>query len=127
MKNREIVTNYNNIYGIINRNEKYPVKLSYALSRNLKILEPLAKEFEDEKNKLLEKHGIKNLDGTFQRNAAGEYDIVTGHEQEWEQEITELLEIEVKVEPHMVSVADYPENIEPAIILVLDFMTENEG
>lgn len=127
MKNREIVTNYNNLYGIINRNEKYPVRLSFALTKNLKMLEPLAKDFEEEKAKILEKCGLKNLDGTFQRKSSGEYEIAEGHEQEWEESIKELLEIDVKVEPHMVSAEDFPNDIEPAIILVLDFMMQSES
>lgn len=127
MKNRDIVANFNNLYGIIGKNDKYPVKLSFAIAKNLKMLEPLVKDFEEEKNKILELYCLRNLDGTFQRKKNGEYEIQEVYKQEWEENMKELLEIDVKVEPHMVSTNDYPEDIEPAVILALGFMTQNES
>lgn len=125
MKNIEIVTNFNNLCGIIGKNEKYPVKLSFAIYRNMKILEPLAKEFEEAKKRILEVCGIKNVDGTFRHSKSGEYEIIEEHRNEWDKGMKELLDIDVKVEPQMVSVDDYPADIEPAIIMALEFMTKS--
>lgn len=127
MKNRDIVTNFNNLYGIVGKNDKYPVKLSFAITKNLKILEPLAKDFEEAKNKILESCCMKNVDGTFKRKKSGEYEIDKEHKQEWEKSIEELLDIDVKVEPHMISVSDFPDSVEPLTIMALEFMTQNES
>lgn len=125
MKNMDVVTNFNNLCGIISKNEKYPVKLSFAIYRNVKILEPLTKDYEEAKGRLLETCGVKNIDGTFRRTKSGEYEISKEHKKEWESGLKELLDIDINVELQKVTVDDYPENVEPVVIMALDFMTKS--
>lgn len=115
MKNSEIVAAYNSIMAIMEGNEKYPVKFSYALTRNLKMLEGLVKIFEEERKKLLEQCAEKNEESK-------EVKIAAEHQGAWERDMKELLEIEVEIKPHMLPVEELPENIEPAVLYSLDFM-----
>lgn len=127
MKNSDVVRNYNNLYEIIHKNDKYPVKLSFAITKNLKILEQPARDFEEAKGKLLDAYGIKNIDGTYQREKNGEYVIRENCKTKWKTDMMELLDIDVKVEPQMVTAEDFPTDIEPGVILALEFMTESEA
>lgn len=115
MKNSEIVAAYNSIMAIMEGNEKYPVKFSYALTRNLKMLEGLVKTFEEERKKLLNLYAEKG-------GESKEFKIAAEHQENWEKDLKDLLEIEVEFNPHMLSVDDLPENIEPAVFYSLDFM-----
>lgn len=117
MKNNEIVAAYNSIMAVMEKKEKYPVKFSYALTRNLKILEGWVKTFEEERKKLLEQYAEKNEESK-------EVKIAAEHQDVWERDMKELLEIEVEIKPHTLSVDDLPENIEPAVLYSLDFMIE---
>lgn len=122
MKNSKIVAAYENLAAVIGKQEKYPVKLSYAMTRNFKALESLMKDFETERNKLLDLYNVKGEGGEPAYKSTGKIKIVEEHESDWIKEMSELLEIDVEFSPHMVAVEDFPENIEPSILYGLDFM-----
>lgn len=122
MKNSKIVAAYENLATVIGKQEKYPVKLSYAMTRNFKALESLMKDFETERNKLLDLYNVKSEDGKPAYITSGKIEISKDHESDWTKEMSELLEIDVEFSPHMVDVEDFPENIEPSILYGLDFM-----
>ena len=124
MKNSKIVTAYNNLAAVMEKQEKYPVKFSYAVTRNIKTLEGLVKTFDEERNRLLEQHNVKDESGEPAYRKTGKIEIMKEHEQEWIKEMNELLEIDVDFKPHMITVDDLPENIEPGILYGLDFMIE---
>lgn len=115
MKNNELVAAYNSIMAIMEGNEKYPVKFSYALTRNLKMLEGLVKTFEEERKKLLGQYAEKG-------GEPKEIKIAAEHQDAWERDLKDLLEIEVEFKPHTLCVEELPENIEPAVLYSLDFM-----
>ena len=122
MKNSEIVAAYENLAVVMGKKEKYPVKFSYAMTRNFKALESLMKDFETERNKLLDQYNVKGEDGSPEYKSTGKIEIAKEHETEWIKEMSELLEIDVEFNPHAVSVDCLPEDIEPGILYGLDFM-----
>lgn len=126
MKNKEIISNFNGINAIVKstREEKkeYPVKFSYALTRNAKLLEPLVKTFEEEQNKLLDIYNVKNEDDEPAYKTTGKIDIPKEKVKEWNVKIEELLNIEVEFKAHCVNVEDLPKEVEPSILLMADFM-----
>lgn len=126
MKNSKIVAAYENLAAVIGKQEKYPVKLSYAMTRNFKALESLMKDFETERNKLLDIYNVKSENGEPAYKSTGKIEIAKEHETEWVKEMSELLEIDVEFSPHMVAVEDFPENIEPSILYGLDFMIKEK-
>lgn len=122
MKNGEIVAAYENLAAVMGKQEKYPVKLSFAMTRNFKTLESLMKDFETERNKLLDIYNVKSENGDPAYKSTGKIEIVKEHEAKWTKEISELLDIDVEFSPQMVAVEDFPESIEPGILYGLDFM-----
>lgn len=124
MKNSEITAAVINLNAIIAKKEKYPVKFSYALTKNLKDLEPLSKAYEEERNKLLDQYNVKDKDGDPAYLKAGKIEIAEEYQDAWEKEMQELLDIEVEFSPHKISMNDLPEQIEPDILYVLSFMIQ---
>ena len=127
MKNSEINMSFLNMQGIISQGgkkdkTKYPIKFSFALTRNLKLLEPLQKDFEEEKAKLLDLYNVKDENGDPAYKKTNQIEIAEEHKEKWEKELQELLDIDVEFAPHMIPVEDFPNEIEPDIVYVLDFM-----
>ena len=127
MKNSEINMAFLNLQGIISQSgkpekTKYPIKFSYALSRNLKLLEPLQKAFEEEKAKLLDQYNVKDENGDPAYKKTNQIEIAEEFQEAWKKELQELLDIEVEFAPHMIPIEDFPEEIEPDIVYVLNFM-----
>lgn len=122
MKNKEIVASYENLVAVMGKQEKYPVKFSYAVTKNFKVLESLMKTFEEERNKLLDQYNVKNEDGEPDYKKTGKIKIAKGYEEDWTREMSELLEIDVEFKPHTIAVENLPEDIEPGVLYGLDFM-----
>ncbi len=122
MKNSEITAAFINLGNIINQNEKLPVRLSYAITRNIRALEPLNKAFEEERNKLLDMYNVKDADGRPEYVKTNKIEIAEEYKAAWEKEIRELLNIDTEFKPHRIHPSDLPENIEPGVLLALDFM-----
>lgn len=122
MKNSEIITACENLAVLIRKGEKYPVKFSYAVTRNFKILGNLMKVFEEERNKLLDQYNVKNKEGLPVYKESGTISIAEEYKLDWEKEIAELLDIEVEFNPHTISPENLPDMIEPDTLYRLDFM-----
>ncbi len=122
MKNSEITAAYINLTQILNKGEKWPVKFSYALTRNMKALEPLHKDFEAERDKLLDQYNVKNKNDEPAYKTTNKIEIELEHQIAWQKEFQELLDIEVEFSPHQIVFDELPAEIEPDILYVLDFM-----
>lgn len=122
MKNSEIIAAHRNLSELIGKEEKYPVKFSYAITRNFKLLEPLAKDYQEELNKLLDQYNVKNDSGEPAYKDSGEIKIAVEYEELWEVSLRELLEIDVEFTPHTIPVEHLPGTIEPGVLYCLDFM-----
>ena len=122
MKNSKIAATFINLNEIMNKEEKYPVKFSYALSKNLIAIEPLNKAYTEARDHLLDRYNRKDDDGKPAYKITGKIEIAEEYQAVWQKEFQELLDIEVECTPHMISVEDLPEGIEPAILYALDFM-----
>ena len=92
----------NFINGVMNLKEKkLPIKLGYAITRNIKIMDPIATSYEEERQKILGKYAEKDDSGKF-KVEDGSYIIsdISGYEREME----ELLEIENEMQLHTVTI-----------------------
>ena len=99
IRNSQIV---NFINGVMNLKEKkLPIKLGYAITRNIKIMDPIATSYEEERQKILGKYAEKDDSGNF-KVEDGSYIIsdISGYEREME----ELLEIENEMQLHTVTI-----------------------
>lgn len=101
IRNSQIV---NFINGVMNLKEKkLPIKLGYAITRNIKIMDPVATSYEEERYKILGKYAEKDDSGKF-KVEDGSYIIsdISGYEREME----ELLGIENEMQLHTVTIEE---------------------
>ena len=101
IRNSQIV---NFINGVMNLKEKkLPIKLGYAITRNIKIMDPAATSYEEERYKILGKYAEKDDSGKF-KVEDGSYIIsdISGYEREME----ELLGIENEMQLHTVTIEE---------------------
>lgn len=125
IKNSEVIAKLNGLAEVINRGEKYPVKFSFALSKNMKALEALNKDFEATRNKFLDEFNVKDENGSPAYQTTGKIEIAEEHREEWKKSMDELLDIEVELNVHTISesVLDGME-ITPDVLYICDFMFE---
>lgn len=123
MKNSEIIAGYVGLMGLMEKKEKYPVKFSFAITKNLKLLEGLNRDFEAERNRLLDIYNVKDDQGEPAYKTTGRIEIMPKYEQEWQREAQELLDIEVEADVHKVKLEDLDGiSITPEDMLVCAFM-----
>ena len=126
IKNSQIVYISNNIKDI--RQKNLPVKIGFAINKNMVLLEPLGIAYDEERKKILNKYCEKNEDGTFkQENGI----FVLKDEVSYEREIRELLDIKNDVSVHKISYEelekcdnDKYDPLTPNDLSVLEFMIE---
>lgn len=100
LTNREIVNIINNIQGITTK--KLPIKLSFAIQKNIKKLEEAAKEYDEARKRILEDNAEKDEDGkpVIEDN---QYKIIDTEKNT--KEILELLDFENEVEIHTIDLS----------------------
>jgi len=101
MKNKEIIEHINQLSAFTK--EKLPVKLSFAVAKNLNKLRDHYKDYEEARNKLLDLYNVKDENKEPAYKATGNIEIAKESVTDWNKDATELLEIEVEVEVHSVS------------------------
>lgn len=97
IKNSQVVAFLNGVSDI--QNKKLPIKVGYAITRNINLMESVAKAYEEERKKVLDKY--------VQKDGNGEYIVKDGaYKIEdlsiYESEMGELLEIENELAVHTV-------------------------
>lgn len=115
--NRQIVNIYNNIGAI--RNKNLPIKLGFAINRNMKAMKTIAESYSAEQKKILDRYCEKDEFGQF-RTEGDEF--VLSDRKAYAKEIGELLAIESEVQVHTVSI----EEIEKCDSGKYDALTPNE-
>jgi len=97
IKNSQLVTFLNGVDGIQSKN--LPIKVGYAITRNIDLMESVAKAYDEERNKIIKKYAKKDEAGQPVVNG-NSYDIEDALN--FEAEMNELLEIENELEIHTV-------------------------
>ncbi len=97
IKNSQLVTFLNGVDGIQSKN--LPIKVGYAITRNIDLMESVAKAYDEERNKIIKKYAKKDEAGQPVVNGTS-YDIEDALN--FEAEMNELLEIENELEIHTV-------------------------
>ena len=100
MKNIEIITHINQLDDFTK--DKLPVKLSFAVAKNLNKLHDLYKDYENERNKILDLYNVKDDKGEPAYKSTGKIEIVEGRISDWNNDVAELLDIEVEFDIHEV-------------------------
>ncbi|WP_300902225.1 hypothetical protein [uncultured Clostridium sp.] len=119
----ERIVNIINLLGRLN-DTPLPIKVAYAVSKNIDKIERELKAYNIERSKLLDKY--------TEKDEKGEVIIENGHFKikeecaaNWNREIRELLDIENDVEIHMIQLDDLLNSncsIAPSEFELIDFM-----
>lgn len=120
----EKILNTINVLGNLN-NAQLPIKVAYAVSKNINKIESELKAYNTEKAKLIDKYSEKDEEGKVISNEQGHVTIKNEHIEDWNRDINELLSIENEVDIHMIQLNDLLNanyNISPAELTLIDFM-----
>ncbi|MEN8079148.1 hypothetical protein ABFP60_19485 [Clostridioides difficile] len=120
----EKILNTINVLGNLN-NAQLPIKVAYAVSKNINKIESELKAYNTEKAKLIDKYSEKDEEGKVISNEQGHVTIKNEHIEDWNRDINELLSIENEIDIHKIQLNDLLNanyNISPAELTLIDFM-----
>lgn len=121
MKNREVIARLNQLSRFSKAD--LPVKLTYAIARNLRKLDDVNKDFVETRNKLLDKYNVKDETGNPAYIKSGSIEISEEGKKDWEKDIEELLDVEIEVDIHEVDYSIIEGlNLSVESVLAIDFM-----
>lgn len=123
--NRRIVNDSNFLASLIHR--QFPVKISYAISKNISKLENDLKIYNSEREKIINKYCKKDEEGNLVIDESNNYSIEEEYIDICNKELNELLDIEVEINIHKFKKDDLLQsNIEmsPSEISLIDYMIE---
>ncbi len=104
-----------------------PVKVSYAIAKNINKINKEIKVFNSERQKLIQKYSIKDKDGKPKVNEDDTISIKEDLLEEWNRELNELLEIENDIDIHLIKEDDLINasgNISPSILIDVEYMIQ---
>lgn len=121
LSNRELLTNMQQLKVLAQRD--LPIKASYAIAKNMRKIEEELRPYEEERQRLLEKHGKKDKEGELIVDEVGQVDFKD--KKAWDKDINELLDIEVEIDFHKFNIEHLEgREISPAELIALEHMIE---
>ena len=122
---RKILNDTNSLAAISQK--QLPVKVSYAIAKNIKKIESELKIYNEERQKLIDKYCIKDDEGKNVIDENNNLKIADEHLEAWNKEINELMDIEVDIDIHKFNLdslmcGNY--DMTPAELMIIDYMIE---
>ena len=113
-----------NSVGVLSKltNLELPIKLSYALSKNITKIDVELKAYNMERGKLLNKYGEKDEEGKLKLSEKGEVNILD--RENFNKEIAELLQCESEIDIHLIDLESINTDIKitPGELMIIDYM-----
>lgn len=113
-----------NSIGVLNKltNMELPIKLSYAISKNITKIDRELVVYNKERQKLIEKYGEKDEESKLKTKEDGTINILDIDS--FNKDLKEILEIETEVDIHLIDLekVDVDINITPGEIMLVDYM-----
>lgn len=124
LSNERIVNDAANLKAISEK--QLPVKVSYAIAKNIAKIESELKVYNKEKAKLIDKYAEKEKEGILKIDERGNLVIKDDCKEKWNKAINELLEIENEIDIHKFNM-DLLEghSIKPSELMTIDYMIED--
>lgn len=124
LSNERIVNNAN-ILGVISQKD-LPIKVSYAIAKNITKIEAELKVYNKERQKLIEKYSIKDNEGKplIEGNSIK---IAEKYNEDWNKNINELLAMENEIDIHKFHINELINsncNMSPTELNAIDYMIE---
>lgn len=113
-----------NSIGVLSKlnNMELPIKISYALSKNISKIDAELTAYNVERQKLIEKYGEKDQEGKLKTKEDGTIDITDS--ENWSKDLKELSEIENEIDINVIDLENINTdiNITPGELMVIDYM-----
>ncbi|GAA0104258.1 DUF1617 family protein [Paraclostridium sordellii] len=124
LTNKKIV-NDSMILMEISRKE-LPIKVSYALAKNISKIEKELEIYNSERQKLLDKYCVKDENGENKVDENNQLKIQEEYLKDWEQDIKELQNIELEIDIHKFKIDELNGyNMAPSELMAIDYMIED--
>ncbi|MGG2466852.1 hypothetical protein ACOV1W_03895 [Paraclostridium bifermentans] len=124
LTNKKIITD-SMILMDISRKE-LPIKVSYALAKNISKIEKELEIYNSERQKLLDKYCVKDENGENKVDENNQLKIQEEHLKDWNQDIKELQNIELEIDIHKFKLEELNGyNMTPSELIAIDYMIEN--
>ena len=125
LTNRKIV-NDANFLGTLTK-KQLPIKVSYAIAKNVSKIEKELELYNKEKQKLVDKYCIKDENGNNKIDENNQLKIADENLDDWNKSINELLDIEIEIDTHKFNINDLLNSnldITPSELMLIDYMIE---
>ena len=104
MKAQEIQDMYIGLRNIVSK--RVPIKMSFIINRNLKKMEEVVKDIDENRQKLLEKYGEKKKDGTLNIDENGNVAVEKSKTVNYLMELSEIMSAEIDITFDKVTLSD---------------------
>ena len=125
LTNRKIVNDANFLGALTNK--QLPIKISYAIAKNISKIEKDLELYNKEKQKLVDKYCIKDEKGNNKIDENNQLKIADENLDDWNKSINELLDIEIEIDIHKFNINDLLNSnldMTPSELILIDYMIE---
>ncbi|MFL1471500.1 DUF1617 family protein [Paraclostridium bifermentans] len=125
LTNRKIVNDANFLGALTNM--QLPIKVSYAVAKNISKIEKELEIYNKERQKLVDKYCIKDEKGNNKIDENNQLKIADENLDDWNKSINELLDIEIEIDIHKFNINDLLNSnldITPSELILIDYMIE---
>ncbi|CEP50267.1 Uncharacterised protein [[Clostridium] sordellii] len=106
-------------------NKELPIKVSYALAKNISKIEKELEIYNKEREKLIEKYSVKDENDKTVIDENNQIKIQDIYLEKWNKDIEELQNIEVEIDIHKFKLEELNGyNMTPAELMAIDYMIE---
>lgn len=125
LTNRKIVQDANFLGALTQK--QLPIKISYAIAKNVSKIEKELDIYNKERQTLLDKYCIKDEKGKNKIDENNQLKIADEHLETWNKDINDLLDIEVDIDIHKFKLDDLlNSNVDMTAseLMLIDYMVE---
>lgn len=125
LTNRKIVNDADFLGTLTNK--QLPIKVSYAIAKNISKIEKELEIYSKERQKLVDKYCIKDEKGNNKIDENNQLKIADENLDDWNKSINELLDIEIEIDIHKFNINDLLNSnldMTPSELILIDYMIE---
>lgn len=125
LTNRKIVNDATFLNNLANK--QLPIRVSYAIAKNVSKIESELKVFNDERQKLLDKYCVKDEEGKNKIDENNQLKIADEHLESWSKDLEELLDIEIEIDIHKFNINELLNSdckLPPVDLMLIEYMIE---
>lgn len=107
--------------------KQLPIKISYAISKNISKIEKELEIYNKERQKLIDKYCIKNKNGENLIDENNQLKIKDEYLDDWNRDLNELLDINIEIDIHKFKEGDLLNSncdMSPSELMLIDYMVE---